>query len=433
MRASPSIQACLRGLLCGAVLAVAMTTPAGAMGGVDDEKEPFISVPAFAKAHGFRKPVYTDASVSLSNRWNRITLNVDSRRAQINGVQLMLNQGVFKDDEGWRIDKTDVRKTLNPLLQPMEHLGGVNAGVIVLDPGHGGTDTGCHGSLNRHEKEIALEISRQVFLDLVLKGYQVLMTRTGDTALTLTERTDRAREWKADLFVSIHLNSSASGEARGPETYVLAVPGYHSTNATPEGEADGKVNVGNQFDDANIILGHAVHAELAREVRTDRGLRRARFQVLRDAPCPAVLVECGYLSNAEEEKRLVNPVTRDRIAASISRGIDAYCGQVRRGNLVAGPRAPAPKAAPAVAANPGRIPPASALPMPAAPVPPVLRGTHGSPSPAAAPVVSIPSDALHVPSIPRPRPAPVPAPAAASGLPEPLPMPPRSDRPHVLP
>ena len=415
-----------RGLLFGAGLSLAMVAPAGAMGGVDEDKEPFVAVPAFAKANGFKKPVYTDDSVTLSNRWNRITLNVDSRRAQLNGVQLMLNQGVLKDDHGWRIDKTDVRKTLLPLLQPLEHLGGVKAGVIVIDPGHGGTDTGCHGALNRHEKEIALEISRQVFLDLVLKGYQVLMTRTGDNALTLPERTERAAAWGADLFVSIHLNSSASGEARGPETYVLAVPGYHSTNATPEGEADGKINVGNRFDDANIVLGHAVHAELARETRLDRGLRRARFQVLRDAPCPAVLVECGYLSNAEEEKRLVNPVQRDKLAAAISRGIDSYCGQVRRGKLVAGVQAPAP--APTRAANaPPKTGPATTA-MPAAPVPPVLRGTHGSP--ASAPVV-VP-DPVFPPEVPvapvKPR-----ASARDAKLPEPLPMPPRSTPPAPVP
>ena len=413
-----------RGLLLGAGLTLAMILSAGAMGGVDEDKDPFVAVPAFAKANGFKKPVYTDDSVTLSNRWNRITLNVDSRRAQLNGIQLMLNQGVLKDDHGWRVDKTDVRKTLLPLLQPLEHLGGVKAGVIVLDPGHGGTDTGCHGALNRHEKEIALEISRQVFLDLVLKGYQVLMTRTGDNALTLAERTERAATWGADLYVSIHLNSSASGEARGPETYVLAVPGYHSTNATPEGEADGKINVGNRFDDANILLGHAVHAELARETRLDRGLRRARFQVLRDAPCPAVLVECGYLSNAEEEKRLVNPVQRDKLASAIARGIDTYCGQVRRGKLVAGAQAPIPT--PTLAAKPVSKPVSAASAMPSAPVPPVLRGTHGSPAPTSAPVV-VPAP-VFPPDVPA---APVKTRATSLDpkLPEPLPMPPRSDQP----
>lgn len=416
-----------RGLLFGAGLFLAVIASAGAMGGVDEDKDPFVAVPAFAKANGFKKPVYTDDAVTLSNRWNRITLNVDSRRAQLNGIQLMLNQGVLKDDHGWRIDKTDVRKTLLPLLQPLEHLGGVKAGVIVIDPGHGGTDTGCHGALNRHEKELALEISRQVFLDLVLKGYQVLMTRTGDNALTLTERTERATAWGADLFVSIHLNSSVSGEARGPETYVLAVPGYHSTNATPEGEADGKINVGNRFDDANIVLGHAVHAELARETRLDRGLRRARFQVLRDAPCPAVLVECGYLTNAEEEKRLVNPAQRDKLAAAIARGIDTYCGQVRRGKLVAGAGHTPP---PVLAAAPAAKTPPKAAPspaaMPAAPVPPVLRGTHGSPTPTSAPVV-VP-EPVFPPEVPA---APVKphASARAAKLPEPLPMPPRSDQP----
>jgi N-acetylmuramoyl-L-alanine amidase len=391
-----------------------------AMGGVDESKELFMSVPAFAKANGFKKPEYQGDSVTLSNRWNRLTLHVESRRAQLNGVQIMLGLGVKRDDHGWRIDRQDVQKTLLPLLQPMEHLAGVSAGVVVIDPGHGGVDTGCRGSLNQHEKDIALAISRQVMFDLVLKGYHVYLTRTEDLALTLSERTARAQAWQADLFVSIHLNSSPSAEAQGPETYVLSLPGHHSTNATPEGEADGTANSGNTFDAANIILGHAIHSRLTAETRLDRGLRRARFAVLRDAPCPAVLVECGYLTHPEEEKRLIDPVHRDKIAASIARGIDAYCGMVRRGHLVGGPAYRGP---PLVAP-----PPASATPstMPRAPLPPVVRQALEAP-----PVPPrIPDDALEIPSL---TPSAVPATALPMGD-APLPMPPRApDRPLPIP
>jgi N-acetylmuramoyl-L-alanine amidase len=390
-----------------------------AMGGPEEEKEPFVSVPAFAKANGFKKPRYTEESVTLSNRWNRVTLHVDSRKAVLNGVQMMLNVGVMKDDDGWHIDKADVRKTLQPLLQPMEHLAGRKAGVIVIDPGHGGTDTGTHGPRIQHEKDLALEISRQVFLDLILQGYQVLMTRTGDTTLTLSERTDRAKLWKADLFVSIHLNASPSSEAKGPETYVLALPGYHSTNATPEGEADGKVNAGNEFDDANIILGHALHANVVGVAGNDRGLRRARFQVLRDAPCPAVLVECGYLTNADEETRLITPAYREKMAKAIVKGIHEYCGHVMRGQLATATTTPIP--APSLAKAQTSV---KNSPAPAAPIIPPREKTVITPSTAPAlpePQTKIPSPVQELNEV---------VPTEIPGL---LPMPPRRGAEVVVP
>jgi N-acetylmuramoyl-L-alanine amidase len=390
-----------------------------AMGGPEEDKEPFISVPSFAKANGFKKPRYSEESVTLSNRWNRVTLHVDSRKAVLNGVQMMLNVGVMKDDDGWRIDKADVRKTLQPLLQPMEHLAGRKAGVIVIDPGHGGTDTGCHGPRLQHEKDIALEISRQVFLDLILQGYQVLMTRTGDTTLTLSDRTDRAKSWKADLFVSIHLNSSASSEAKGPETYVLSLPGYHSTNATPDGEADDKINTGNSFDDANIILGHALHANVVGVAGNDRGLRRARFQVLRDAPCPAVLLECGYLTNGDEETRLVTPAYREKMAKAIVKGIHEYCGHVMRGQLATATTTPIPAPALAKVQTTPKNPPAISIPKTSPTAKPSV-----SPSAAPAPTLpgtQTPSPVREVNEV---------APTEIPGL---LPMPPRRSAEVVVP
>lgn len=414
-------------------------TRATAMGGKpDDSKDPFITISSFAKAHGFKDPVYTDNAVSLSNRWNAVSLNIDSRRAAVNGVQVMLNAGVVKSGDDWKIEKIDVNRTLNPLLQPLEHLGGRNATVILLDPGHGGTDTGCHGSMNQHEKDISLDITRQVFLDLVLQGYQVLMTRTGDTTLTLDERTKQAADLGADVMVSIHLNSSASSDARGPETYVLALPGYHSTNATPEGEADGRKNTGNEFDDANIILGHAVHRQLVGVTKSDRGLRRARFQVLRDAPCPAVLIECGYLTNAEEEKKLVTAAYREKVAKAIARGVHEFCGQVRRGNLTAPPK-PAAKPVPKAAsmATPPANPPPQHIPLPVMPA--AHRAGHGAPAvftparalgapaPATtAPAFHPPADALDVPANPpASSPPPPPPPVNESAIPGLIPLPPK--------
>ena len=206
----------------------------------------------------------------------------------------------------------------------------------MLDPGHGGKDSGGVGPGTLLEKNIALRISKAIKADLTKLGYDVHLTRKDDTFIELEERCAIAKKLKADLFISIHCNAGSSKHAEGIESYSLSIPNFPSTNDTGKRKSSSESNPGNKHDKANVALGHAVQKSIiAKSGREDRGLRRARFVVLRDAPCPATLVECGFLSNATEAQLLQNEKFVKKISGAVATGIDDYIGQVRKARLIA--------------------------------------------------------------------------------------------------
>ena len=147
------------------------------------------------------------------------------------------------------------------------------------------------------------------------------MTRERDEFLKLEERAALAAWVKADLMVSIHLNSAENRDARGIETFVLAGEGQASTY----GGSRRAHAPGNKHNAGNSALGFQLQRALVEKTAAyDRGLRRARFIVLRNAPCPAALVECGFLSNPDEEALIMQGEYRDRIARGIANGILRY-------------------------------------------------------------------------------------------------------------
>ncbi len=194
--------------------------------------------------------------------------------------------------------------------------------MVVLDPGHGGADSGTIGPQNLFEKQIVLDISKRVKRKLNASNVAVRMTRDKDTTLTLQERPKLAARWGADAFVSIHANSATSKRACGIETFVIPGAGFPSTSSnTP----DKKAYPGNNNDAVNTLLaGFIQQGILAQTKAPDRGVKRARFSVLRDANCPAVLVEVGFLSNPTEATQLNTESYRDRVAEGIAQGILTY-------------------------------------------------------------------------------------------------------------
>ena len=134
-----------------------------------------------------------------------------------------------------------------------------------------------------------------------------------------------AEIWKASIFISIHANMAHNGFAHGIESFILPAPGFPGTseNVFPEEEQ----LPGNAFDGDNLLLADALHRPLIKETdAVDRGIKRERFAVLRDAPCPAVLLELGFLSHPAERKKLLDPDYRTRLARAILTGILAYQG-----------------------------------------------------------------------------------------------------------
>lgn len=173
--------------------------------------------------------------------------------------------------------------------------------TVVVDPGHGGHDSGAStraGHTRLLEKDLALDVGRRVNGKLREAGFRVVMTRMDDRFITLNDRVECSNAYRKSVFVSIHFNDTSRRAVRGAETYhnrrgtwQLAARIERSLASMPGGE--------------------------------DRGVRTARYRVLRKSEGPALLVECGYLSNPHEAANCANAAWREQVATRIANAIIA--------------------------------------------------------------------------------------------------------------
>jgi N-acetylmuramoyl-L-alanine amidase len=215
--------------------------------------------------------------------------------------------------------------------------------TVVIDPGHGGENPGARGPTGALEKDIALSIGRRLRAELVnARGLQVFLTREKDVDVDLDERTAIANNYKADLFVSIHVNASRARGAKGSEVYFLSYQASDDESrriAHLEGAAEPPPGTTESADLSLILwdMAQAEHLEessaLASRIQEElavvtgsegRGVKQAPFRVLVGAAMPAVLVEVAFISNPEEEKLLASEAYQAKVAASLARGIERF-------------------------------------------------------------------------------------------------------------
>lgn len=272
-----------------------------------------------------------DETVQLGNHSARLVFEVDSRAAELNGTSIKLCYPLIMRNGSPCLAQLDADATLKPLLYPSRNRAGAKVRTIVLDPGHGGRDPGnMDGS--HQEKKYALLLAQELADQLKRAGFNVSLTRTTDTLIDLPDRPDIARRRGADLFISLHWNSVASGRStlKGAQTYCLTPAGAPSSNADA-GVSGGGSNPGNRLNDKNILLAYDIQTAMRKDLAVeDLGVRRARFWVLREAVMPAVLIEGGYMSHPSESKRIYDPAYRKQMAHAILEGIQAYKSQVER-------------------------------------------------------------------------------------------------------
>jgi N-acetylmuramoyl-L-alanine amidase len=263
--------------------------------------------------------------IASSIQQHTIICEDDSRRVFYDGVAIWLNAPVMKRWNGWTIQQGDFERTLQPLVFPTRELTDMKTYCVVLDPGHGGEDKGA-SDLKRgiEEKDITLDIARCTRALLQTRGINVYLTRNKDATTPLEQRVNFAKKMGATIFVSIHLNAAENSSSCGIETYALTPVGASST--ANEGSAkDNTFFSGNSYDKKSIILGYKLQRNLLKNTKAeDRGLRRARFVVLRDTPCPAVLVELGFISHRTDRARLIKEEYRQALAQGIAQGILDY-------------------------------------------------------------------------------------------------------------
>lgn len=265
-----------------------------------------------------------DETLQVSRGAHRLVLYVGSREARINGIQVWLSFRVMQRSGAIYVSDADVRTTFEPVLFPSKAFSKVD--VICIDPGHGGKDPG-HRSSFRYEKKYTLLLAQEVQAQLVKAGFKVVLTRTGDTYLDLERRAAIASAKTADLLVSLHYNATAytgaRNSARGVEVYCMTPAGASSTNSKGSG-GDGP-SPGNRMDSKNMLAAYLLQRSMVKGLSaSDRGVRRARFAILRVATVPAVLVEAGFMSHPVEGKQVLDAAHRKRVAQSIVEGIKAY-------------------------------------------------------------------------------------------------------------
>ena len=208
--------------------------------------------------------------------------------------------------------------------------------VVVLDPGHGGSNPGAKGP-GLHEKALTLALATKVAARLHDKGVTVELTRTDDRTLTLRQRVAHANRVPADVFVSIHANASPNRTQRGYETFVLNargvdVDGRALRTDAPATRTGVAADIALVLDDVERGASQWESADLAarvqramREVRgdasADRGVRQDAHHVLLGATMPAVLVEVGFVDHPIEGKELAQAETQDQIAGAIATAI----------------------------------------------------------------------------------------------------------------
>lgn len=247
-----------------------------------------------------------------------------ARDLRINGVKYVLCFPVIQKNGQTLISAMDVTKIIEPVLRPQKIRNPTAVRTVVLDPGHGGHDSGARGLFGK-EKDAALDVALRAKKLLEAQGYQVRMTRSTDVFVPLEERVRFANRFPNAVFVSIHFNKSRSAAGTGIETFCLAPRGVPSMDEDNLSYSDFKLHPGHARDPENIALATAVHAALVRRANLpDRGIKRARFHVIREAKIPAILVEGGFMNHPMDARLIATPVYRQQMAAAILAGVNAF-------------------------------------------------------------------------------------------------------------
>jgi N-acetylmuramoyl-L-alanine amidase len=217
---------------------------------------------------------------------------------------------------------------------------------VIIDPGHGGKDPGAVGDAGVQEKDVVLDVAKRVRTVLSKdRRVTVILTRADDRFLPLEARTAFATARRADLFMSIHANSSPRRAATGVETYVLGGSSDEDARTTAErenttlGQAAPNTTALIQAmladlsdttrEEHSIALAHFVKESFVRTVGArypvvDLGIKRAPFYVLLNTGMPSILAEIAFLSNPKDERRLAQSLFRQRVAEALAAGILAY-------------------------------------------------------------------------------------------------------------
>jgi len=286
----------------------------------------YLSVDNISKFYGLPAEVVpSGAKIQANTAEHPLEFINGSREAVINGARSWLCFPVIEQDGKYLVTRTDVAKTIEPLVRPhrVADLGKIE--TVVLDAGHGGYDK---GQMSRYgaEKDFALDVARKLRPLLQAKGLRVIMTREGDYFVPLEVRAKIANSARNSIFVSIHFNATNDDpNATGFEIFSFTPRGAPSTSDANVNARSFNAQPGSSVDAQSMALSACIYHSVLGQLREyDRGIKRARFAVLRLTKVPAVLIECGFLTERGESKLISNKDWRAKLAGAIGIGIESY-------------------------------------------------------------------------------------------------------------
>ena len=286
----------------------------------------YLSVDNISKFYGLPAEVVpSGAKIQTDTADHPLEFVSGSREAIINGARSWLCFPVIEQDGKSLVTRTDVAKTIEPLVRPHRVPNVGNVQTVVLDAGHGGHDK---GQVSRYgaEKDFALDVARKLRPILQAKGLRVIMTREGDYFVPLEVRAKIANSARNSIFVSIHFNATNDDpNATGFEIFSFTPRGAPSTSDGPVTTNSVNMQPGSSADAQSMALSACIyHSLLGHLPEYDRGIKRARFAVLRLTKVPAVLIEGGFLTERGESKLISNKDWRAKLAGAIGIGIENY-------------------------------------------------------------------------------------------------------------
>lgn len=344
---------------------LAASTPAADWTLVKHEGREYISLRDVQRFYGFARIERNDKKIAMRALRNRIECAVGSKDFLINGIKFILSAPILELDGDQFLARIDLTKLVEPVLRPSRIRGAKPVRTIVLDAGHGGHDVGARSPFGS-EKFYTLDVVLRARKMLLKRGYKVHLTRSYDRFMPLEDRAKFANRFNNALFISVHFNAGGSA-ATGFETYSLA-PRFAPSHASEGPRVSDTISCpGNARDAENMALATAMHASLLKTLPMfDRGIKRARFVVIREVTIPGVLLEGGFLSNFQEAAKIATEGYRQRMAHAIAEGVENYQAALLNQGLAPAPAPPQTANTPAplsgnttdepVVVTPGKIP-----------------------------------------------------------------------------
>lgn len=271
------------------------------------------------------------SSIYLKNKGITLKFQAGSQEVYMNKVKFIFSNSVTAIGGSQHISGTDLLKVIDPILRPQKIKNAKAFDTVIIDAGHGGRDPGATNHLGT---EAAYNLNVALMLRDYLKsmGFKVVMTRENNATLSLTKRVEIANTYQNAIFISLHFNSAGSSgrsRARGIETFTLSpigVPHYGRSFKS----SDLVEQRGNAQDSANIALATMVHwgaiqlLDKGKMSVPDRGVRRARFNVLCGVKHPAILLEGGFMTHPTESRLVNSKAYQKTLAISIAKSIACY-------------------------------------------------------------------------------------------------------------